>query len=249
MKHLSLHEQLEVGRLHQSTYSYQRKLEQSRTTIFRFLDGYCSKPYVALSWGKQSIVVAHLVYSILPDVPMFFMASWESDLLHNYKQVEEEFTSKYPIKYQRVLKDNVSGNSFKWKETRDIGNKDLQTYINDAYPEWDGVLMGLVKEESFARRLTLSVNNTADRDIFLYTNGKHRCCPLSNWDEKDLAAYISTYDLPLLDAYHRNGLFTRTTARITRNNAEMNGMADLKARNITAYNKIVRRFPELGGYS
>jgi 3'-phosphoadenosine 5'-phosphosulfate sulfotransferase (PAPS reductase)/FAD synthetase len=104
--------------------------------------------------------------------------------------------------------------------------------------------MGLSKDESKGRRITTSLNTTPWRTIFRYANGKYRCTPIQAWTQNDLAAYIAKNGIPLLSAYN-DGLKARTTARITRNQAEMNGMKDLKNRDITAYNIIVERFPEL----
>lgn len=240
---------LKVGKIYANTPRFKSVLESAHYSIKRFLSDYTNHPYLALSWGKQSIVLAHMIFHIDKSVPMYFMSSWESDLLHNYPEIERNFTQRWPINYERVVKDNVSWNNYSWKETRDIGSKDLQTFIEEVYPQWDGVIMGLSKDESVARRITLSKATTPYRTIFQYTNGKHRNCPIQHWRANDLAAYIATYDIPLLAAYHQHGLKARTTARITRNNAELNGLADLKRRDMTSYNKIVKRFPELTVYS
>lgn len=249
---LCLDEQLIVGTKHSELSAYKKKVQESLETLNAFMNEYSKQPYLALSWGKQSIVLAHMIYNNYyhgHQIPMYFMSSWESDLLHDFVDVEEQFRSRWDINYHRILMDNVSDNNLNWVQTRHRGRNDLQTYIEGVYPQWDGVIMGLSKEESMGRRVTLSIRNTDHNNIFRYVQGKYRCCPLANWKEIDLAAYIATHDLPLLDAYKQQGLHARTTARITQNNAQMNGMLELKRRNLTNYRKIIQRFPELSTYS
>jgi hypothetical protein len=39
--------------------------------------------------------------------------------LHNFEEVIKDFTSKYPIKWIDNYCDNVSWNTYTWKQTRD----------------------------------------------------------------------------------------------------------------------------------
>lgn len=204
----------------------------------------CNYPYLALSWGKQSICLAHLIWQIRPSTPMVFTRSWESYLIHNFQEVIALFTEKYPVVWIDNYCDNVSWNNLSWKETRDIGSGDIQNMWRRV-PEWDGVIMGLSKEESRARRITTSIDNTGVYGVFRYTDGKYRCTPLQNWSNDDIAAYVLKHDIPLLNEYKVFGIKARTTARMTRMYVDNNGLFRLKMRNFENYNKIVTRFPEL----
>lgn len=236
--------ELQYGLMYAKTNLYKNRLRITTQSIERMLQ-LTVNPYLALSFGKQSIILAHIIYKLRPETKMIFLRSWETYYLHNYEQIIKEFTDKYPINLHIHYKDNVSWNDMNWKETRDFGSKDIQNMAEEAYPEWDGVIMGLSKDESVARRITCSSSNTDWKTIFQYTSGKYRCTPIQFWDKNDILAYISTNELPLLNAYHEKGIETRTTARITRNCAEMNGLVDIKKRDISNYNRIVKRFPEL----
>lgn len=239
-----LSRQIETGRLYAKTHRFQEHARITIQSLSRFFI-LIKEPYLSLSFGKQSIILAHMIYQIRPQTRMLFLRSWESYYLHNYEEVIDKFTQRFPINLTVVYKDNVSWNEWSWKITRDYGQSDIQVMGDENYPNWDGVIMGLSKDESVARRITCSKHNTPWRTIFQYTNGRYRCTPIQFWDQNDLLAYIATNDIPLLSAYHWQGIQTRTTARITRNCAEMNGLIDLKHRNISNYNIIVRRFPEL----
>lgn len=236
--------ELKGGLLWATMPQYRKQVQVAEASLRRFFT-LCERPYLALSWGKQSIVLAHMIWHIRPDTPMLFLRSWESYMLHDYERVIADFTARWPVRWVDYYKDNVSWNTLSWKATRDLGQHDIQGMGDAAAPGWDGVIMGLSKDESKARRITTSLNTTQWRTIFRYTDGRYRCTPIQSWTLNDLAAYIATHDIPLLSAYRYGGLKARTTARITRNQAEMNGLTDLKHRDMTAYNTIVSRFPEL----
>lgn len=241
-----LDKELKYGLVYAKSDVYKRKLDITTNSLLRFFT-LCYNPYLALSWGKQSIVLAHLIYKLRPETKMIFLRSWESYLIHDYENVIKKFP--FNINYYECFKDNVSWNDWNWKKTRDHGSKDIQNMADEIFPNWDGVVMGLSKDESFARRVTCSSSNTDWKTIFRYKDGKHRCTPIHFWSNEELAAYISSNNITLLSTYKNTGLKGRTTARITRNNAEMNGLRELKRENISNYNIIVKRFPELTIYT
>lgn len=201
--------------------------------------------YASISFGKQSICLAHMLYQVVPEMQMYFLASWESWIIHDYENVIEEFVSRWPINLHIVQSDNVSDNDLSWKETRDLGQFDLQNMCNR--DDWDGWYWGLVKEESVGRLRTLSIRwkDQPHPTIFRYTDRKYRCCPLMEWNNLDVAAYVQKHNLPLLDLYREHGLEMRTTARVTRDMAEMGGVAFLQNLSTERLNKLTERFPEL----
>lgn len=177
---------------------------------------------------------------------MYFLASEETWEIDNYEDVITQWRERFcPALHIVQTYHFFSEPHASWKESRDAGQDDLQTMCNRQ--EWDGWYWGLAKEESKGRRITLSTrwDGQPHPTIFRYSDGKYRCCPLAEWHILDIAAYIATYDLPMLWTYRQFGLEMRTTARITRANAEMAGMAYLKQKNIAGYNRIVARYPEL----
>lgn len=238
-----LEQQLRVGLIYSKTQQYKNRLRITIQSLNRFFE-LTENPYLALSFGKQSIVLAHIIYQIRPQTPMILLRSWETFLLHDMERVIDEFTQSAKINLKVHFKDNVSWNDWDWQTTRDYGQKDIQNMGDEACPGWDGVIMGLSKDESVARRISCSSSNTDWKTIFQYKDGRYRCTPIQFWQMNDLAAYIATNSIPLLSAYNK-GLEARTTARITRNCAEMNGLIDLKHRDMSSYNVIVKRFPEL----
>jgi 3'-phosphoadenosine 5'-phosphosulfate sulfotransferase (PAPS reductase)/FAD synthetase len=234
---------IECGEFYANTSQYKARKKQSIEMLETFFE-LCGTPYLALSWGKQSICIAHMVYQIRPQTPMVFTRSWESYLLHDFERVIANFTERYPVNWVDNYCDNVSWNTLKWKETRDLGQKDIQNMCN-CVPDWNGVIMGLSKDESRARRITTSIQNTPHKGIFEYVSGKLRCTPVQDWTKNDIAAYVYENKISLLSEYHNFGLNARTTARMTRMFLDNNGLVNLKRRDMSAYNKIIQRFPDL----
>jgi len=240
-------QEMESGRLYARLHQCQYRRDFALAGISAMME-LAPHSYASISFGKQSICLAHMLYQIVPELPMYFLASWESWIIHNYDEVIAEFLDMWPIDLHIIQTDNVSNNSLSWKETRDIGQFDLQNMCKRE--EWDGWYWGLSKEESVGRLRTLSKKwpGQPHLTIFKYTDDKYRCCPLMEWEIMDIAAYLGDYHIPVLDAYKIGGLEMRTTARVTRNMAEMGGIAHLRYMSVERLNKLTDRFPEVRAY-
>ncbi len=201
------------------------------------------KTYVSISFGKQSLCVAHMMFQLKPDIPMFFLASDETWEMYDYKKVIDDFTKKYPINLS-IVQTNRFYNSFTWKQSRDSGDKDLQQMCNR--DEWDGWFWGLAKDESKIRNKTCSENNSGLHEtIFKYSDGKLRCTPIQDWNINDLAAYIYEYDIPLLNVYKKMGLTMRTTARITKKARDFGSHEVFRFTNSRGYHKLIQYHQEI----
>lgn len=245
MKSATFERQMREGAVYARLEKRRRKLAYAMEGI-EALRQLAPRRYLALSWGKQSIVLAHMLYQIEPQIEMHFLASSETWQMHNYAEVIEAFLTRWPINAYIHQTDRWK-DADDWKESRDAGDKDLQTMCRR--DDWDGWYWGLAKEESRARKLTLlrTWPGQPHRTLFRYSDDKFRSCPLADWDILDLAAYIGEHDIPLLDLYHRQGLEARTTARLTKKAATWGGLSALQHYDLSAFNKLCHRFPELRG--
>jgi 3'-phosphoadenosine 5'-phosphosulfate sulfotransferase (PAPS reductase)/FAD synthetase len=239
--------QMMEGALYAKLRRRKYKLEFALTGIRTMLD-LAPRSYVSVSFGKQSICLAHMIYRLAPKTPMYFLASEESWSIHNFQEVIESFLSLCQIELTIVQTLNVTG-SETWQESRDKGQWDLQNMTDREY--WHGWYWGLSKEESVGRERTLSMRwkGQPHPTIFKYTDEKYRCCPLMNWNNLDIAAYVQEHKLPLLNIYKEHGLKMRTTARVTRMMAEMGGLAYTKHLSVEAMNALAASFPEIRCYT
>lgn len=265
-------QQIKTGKLYAMLPAYKRALRFAQEGVAAML-ALSPRSYLSVSFGKQSICLAHLIYQVAPDMPMFFLASGESWMIHNFAEVIDDLMRHTPINLTIVqtnrlgldIADDILGMSERqpgikwvfrgweegdldWKAARDAGDKDLQEMCDRA--EWDGWFWGLAKEESFGRRMTLSWKwkGQPHPSIFRYADGKYRCCPVMNWELQDIAAYVATHNLKLLSEYEEFGLEARTTARMTKMAAGEGGVAHLNRRSRAGMNRLAARFPEMRQY-
>lgn len=162
-----------------------------------FAISHTEKPYVALSWGKQSTVLMHLVFTLDTEIPGIFWKGPDSDIICNFNEIRDSFLNKWKIKYiEEYCEKDFKKTAKKW--TREN--------------HYDCVFMGLVEDESRNRKRTL--NYADENNLFYYKDGTKRSCPLKKWNNMDIAAYVSMVGLPMLATYHIYGFDVRTSARI-----------------------------------
>lgn len=188
--------QLAEGKLLAMMPDHKRKVQKALADIEQMLAA-CRSPYVSLSWGKQSICLMHLVYRVDQTIPGVFWRGPETHLIADFDDVMLEFCVAYPINYHE---ENCEYDFKKqaWQWGLDNGKM--------------GVFMGLVREESKARRYTLAKANV--HNIYRYSDGLLRSTPLRLWGDMDIAAYAALHKLPMLSTYRKYGFGVRTSARI-----------------------------------
>ncbi len=181
---------------------YKRKLRMALATIQRALS-LGAAGYIAVSGGKDSTVVLHLVRSLAPDMPAVYSNDeWnlpETDAyiarIPNLAQIagkvqhSDWFTSwaNGPI--------NLPPGTI-WVDAPH--NNGLQTYA--AAQGWNLVYLGLRQEESSKRRVHLRTNGP----LFLaQSDHTWHCNPIHNWAWQDVWAYIVSNNLDYNRAYDR----------------------------------------------
>lgn len=226
------------------TVKHHNKVTRSMGIIAAALS-LASMPYVAFSCGKDSSVLAHMVHLVKPSVPLRFLSSGETRLVHDVDTVIDYFRGQgaavEEINIDRIWTDEWKDAT--WTEQRKAGRGDLAT-LNGGY---DLVFMGLRKEESRKREISL---NRCRSDgypsyTYRYTNADMvRCCPLADWTTVDIAAYICSRDMPVLDWYNYQGIEARTTARLTGDAVRQNVLVYIKHKEPGAFDRLAARFPE-----
>ena len=223
------------------------RIQESLCIIEKMLD-LSKKPYIALSFGKDSLVMLDLVYSIAPGLRCLFLKSEETFLMYNYEDLIEHYTHFHGLNLHIVDTHRLSESNYNWVAARAAGHRDFM--LDDFFEGYDGVFMGLRIEESKARRYTLikPENNTLGKRIMQYRTGRregmYRCCPMADWSAWEIRTYAEWKSLPLLDVY-QEGLQIRTTARITGLAQSNNALFWLRKNKPENWQKIVQLLPEL----
>jgi len=240
---------------HASLAGYKQRLLESQEIIRDALK-FMSSPYVAFSCGKDSSVLAHLVLQQRPDVPLRFLSSGETRIIHNVDEIMDWFRSNMGADVQELLIDRVFSEEWQdatWTEQRKAGRGDL-ALLNEG--DYDGVFMGLRAQESRNRKMSLYMHQQQDLPPFCYrykdTNkalsGFIRCCPLAKWTVEDIGAYLVSHGIPFLRQYHNRGLESRTTARLTGDAVRQYVLSDIKRDNPEGWRRLLKRFPEFGAF-
>lgn len=210
----TLNDVLERAKLHKNLPVYRKRVKKAMLYIAEFLTE-CKKPYVALSAGKDSSVIAHMSNKLCPEIKMASVINDDLDFPENretLQKLKEQFNFNIEI-----LKPDVSGWEILKNETNDIFNQ-----INNAASKldkkcfyepldkfvkrggYDGVIMGLRAEESQARLNNLKFNGA----IYRKKNRLLVCNPISHFKAIDVFAYLCQYNIPISPIYNKTALGT-----------------------------------------
>lgn len=234
-------------RAHAESKSFHKRLEEAKRLIQIALS-IAQRPYISFSCGKDSSVLADMVLEFAPDIPMRFLSSGETRLLHNIDEILMWFREKKGAKITEIHINRVFSPEWinkSWNESRKAGVGDLEHLHKEE--NFDLAFIGLRAEESPNRRMSLMKCRTEGLPQFIYRmkDGRIRCCPLAQWKTADVGAYLISRGIPFLENYHEEGLQARTTARLTGTAVRMGTLRRLKEQHIEHYNAIITRWPEL----
>lgn len=191
-------------RQHGASWAFRRQVATAQVLIERGLAG-VDRPYIALSGGKDSLVLLALTHDIDPTIP----AIWADD------ELEYPETPTYVPSLCRDLGVSLrvvqgwarhAGWFDPWRkqpfwreplpEMEWVGER-METWSVKA--GYDCVLVGLRADEAAHRRQTLRRLGA----VYDAVGGQRRIWPLAGWSVGDVWAYIAARDLPYHPAYDR----------------------------------------------
>lgn len=234
-------QEVELYMLHSSLPSFINKVSKSKKIIEEFLRK-CNNPYIAWSTGKDSTVVLGLTREIA-DVPA----------AHIDNGVELPGTDEIRSQFLNVIHYKAKTPFLELAEEFGLGSKEtrkttlVKEFENDY--NFNGVLMGLRKDESLIRRY-----NSKRGYIYQKNDGNWVCNPILDWNVRDVFAYLFQKRLPIHPHYLMDGPFPTEKRRVgsyvsSRNRgAEYGRFAQLKYFYPDVYEELVDRFPELKQY-
>lgn len=169
----------------------QKKIEQSLRVIKSFAQDSC---YIGVSWGKDSVVLAHLAERAAPHLPLVNLRYG----IHPYiDAVRDSYLERLNQKYiEKSVPPRVSKRQ---KMQRfDIANNFFGTERH---------LSGLRIDEKGIRQLSIKAQG-------LIT--KNSCRPLGYWSTEDVFAYLTLHNLPVHPNYAMlgGGRFDRNYIRV-----------------------------------
>lgn len=187
-----------------------------------------TQPYVAFSCGKDSAVAAHLARLVWPGAPLRLLCWDETALLGDFADVCSAWVERGArveaiTLHRRALDEKIHN---RW-----------QALTQGA----DGFVAGLRADESRGRRMSLATHGP----LYQAASGLWRVCPVAWFTTVDIAAYILEHDLPILDSYTHDGIMSRTSARVPREEVRDLAIGSLRRRDPAAFNALCAIYPEL----
>lgn len=188
-------------------YDHINLVKEAKSIVRRAIE----KADFTVSWsaGKDSTAMTHLVKSVCPDIPIIIQFD-DCDWLEKEPYVER-IIKKYGWNIHRVypkfsiweqaLKTNIgtdnicaqSHNLTKYGFIDPLDKKRKQLNC-------DGAMLGLRMKESIARKINLASRGP----IYETKKGGWRCCPLWNWEARDVFAYMTHRDIEINPCYLKN---------------------------------------------
>lgn len=164
------------------------ELEARAVQLIRSFDaaGPC---YVGVSWGKDSVVVAHLAARSDLKLPLVWVRRVREDN-PDCVLVRDDFLARFgPLDYHEITKDAADytrGKKSPKAQAKDAAFAEASARFGSRY------ISGVRAEEARVRALTMARNGEA-------SDGS--CRPLGWWTAADVFGYLHRYDLPVHPAY------------------------------------------------
>lgn len=192
---------------HAKTRGFARRVDESRRIIRQWLDQ-CERPYVALSGGKDSSVVAHLVARLDPSVPMMHVCSQKC--MPEQCPTAEAIAETCGAHYHAEMCDIDV-----WEALESFSRPVMESHKGLSKPQpWqqffrplidryveregcDGAALGLRADESRGRAGHIFSRGP----IYTSPQALLHCMPIGRWSTMDVFAYIVSRDLPLCPVY------------------------------------------------
>lgn len=180
--------------IHAQSQRLRERQAESLNALIAFIVGK-PRPYLSVSWGKDSVVCAHLLWCVDRQVPLVYLRPHPT-ANPDCAAVRDAFLVQYPLPYYERTPDwTEPGSSFEgeWRAVeRDFGNRHIS---------------GVRAEESGGRKIRMRRWGLESANA---------CAPIGWWSVGDVFGYLSLYNLPIHPAYAMlgGGRWQRDTIRV-----------------------------------
>lgn len=165
---------------------FKKRIDKALETIQKALD--LGPAYVAVSWGKDSVVMLHLCQQALPDILAINIGDSLEDLQDNYSEVIADYCDRFYPNYQQILYDESSDGGF-------------FDQIQKLYESKSLAFIGCRAQENKRRASTIKKHGIVHQYKTGPNKGKWRCFPLAYWSWQDVWSYTCLHNLPYLSSY------------------------------------------------
>jgi phosphoadenosine phosphosulfate reductase len=159
----------------------------------------CPQCCIAASWGKDSVVLAHLCWRAEIRRPLVHVA--HDDDNPDSPAVRDAFLARWPMEYHELMVcDEEGDDDLSWAAS-------CRAFFAEMNSRWPTRLSGLRAEESSARKMRAKIWGISSPNT---------CAPLQNWRVTDVFGYLCKHDLPVHPVYAMlgEGRWERATLRV-----------------------------------
>ena len=252
-----------VYELHSQTREFSHRVQAGLKIISDGLSA-MHRPYASVSFGKDSLVMAHLLLSVAPALPMLYINCGEWDEWPDTPRVKSEFVRRFPCQFIELSGPSIvsayvhAGGIYTQDEEMTYLERKAQHDYSSSLGRlldkearargFDGAFMGLRKEESNNRARLFSM-----RGPLYYSSMRElwACHPLAWWTGRDVWAYIVEHDLPYNELYDldpRGREKARNGAMFGTRSARYGRLMFLKRMYPDWFNRFAAEFPEVRCY-
>jgi len=215
-----------------------------------------ANPYIACSWGKDSIVMLWLIRKIDKNIPVVYMNSNYS-FPDNYEfrdRMLKEWNIKHYIElppvsdYKEIVETfGLPGISRKSQDQEKVVSK-LKKQLRPEIKEFDSVFLGIRASESRARQNMIRYSGK----INTLKNGITKIMPIADWTFKEMWQIVKENNIPMNTIYSKDKFsspeWIRNSGILSTDGASSGKIQWIKYYYPAIYRKLSVDYPEVKGY-
>lgn len=187
--------------LHAMRPALERRERQSIGALLRFFE-HDTSGYLGVSWGKDSVAVAHLLWRSGLNIPVVWV---KIDPLYNpdCELVRDKFLARFDIDYQEIVVPWRDDQRECWRALAASGSLESLGFSPAESAASPGFLQA--RERFGARHVSgVRAQESTVRGFRMAKYGENSpntCAPIGRWHHRDVFAYLHRHDLPVHPAY------------------------------------------------
>lgn len=178
---------------------HKRRVEVAKATVRDALKD-SKKPYVAVSWGKDSLVCLHMAIQYRPGIEVVWFDRGEGGDMPETYELASQLTAAWGLNVNRVETEETVMGAYRKAGTVFLKNNRFAKYLIKAakqVADRDVCIKGLRASESRGRKVGLKVRGLD----YLSVSGTRLVNPLGWFEPRDVWAYIVSNEIPYLPYY------------------------------------------------
>jgi len=174
-----------TARAHASLSLYRRHVDRARAAVAEFVAR--TRCYAGVSWGKDSVVIAHMVSGLAAEVPVVWIRV-EPICNPDCSLVRDAFFQTYPSSNYHEIVSQCIRDEDGWHATGTLerGFAEAAQRFGAAH------VSGVRADESGQRKARMRAYGESSAST---------CAPIGWWSGLDVFAYLVEHDLPIHPAY------------------------------------------------